>query len=123
MKFIATILIALAFTAPAFAQHVHEKGPNGGPMEDVAGVDAELITAGNKVTINVFDQKTKPVSTKGFTAAVLIAVSGGKETLTLIVTGENSMQGEAKAPVAAGAAITLTLKTAEGKSGQAKFKR
>ena len=123
MRLIAIILIALAMVTPAFAQHVHEKGPNGGPMEDVAGVDAELITSGNKVTINVFDEKAKPISTKGFTAAVLIASSGGKETLTLVASGENSLQGEAKAPIAAGAAITLTLKTAEGKSGQAKFKK
>jgi hypothetical protein len=123
MRFIAAILLALAATAPAFAQHAHEKGPNGGPMEDVAGVDAELITSGNKVTINVFDEKAKPIATKGFTGSLLIAGSGGKETLTLVASGENSLQGEAKAPIAAGTAITLMLKTAEGKSGQAKFKK
>ncbi len=92
-------------------------------MEDVAGVDAELITSGNKVTINVFDEKAKPIGTKGFTGSVLIAGSGGKVTLTLVASGENSLQGEAKAPIAAGTAITLMLKTAEGKSGQAKFKK
>jgi hypothetical protein len=123
MRLIAALVLALAWTGPTFAQHVHEKGPNGGQMEDVAGVEAELVTSGNKLTINVFDEKNKPVATKGFTGSVLIAGGGGKETLTLVASGENSLQGEAKAPIAAGTAITLMLKTAEGKSGQAKFKK
>ncbi len=38
-------------------------------------------------------------------------------------SGENSLKGEAKKDIAAGATVTLTIKTAEGKSGQAKFKK
>src|SRR5882672_10141986 len=69
LLFIATIL----FAAPASAED-YEKGPNGGLMLDVAGIDAELMTAGNTVTINVFEAfKAKPVSTKGYVGAVLIA--------------------------------------------------
>ena len=123
MKYLAIILLSLIWAAPSFA-HGSEKGPNGGQMEDVAGIDAELVTSGNKVTINVFDPKdTKPVPTKGYSAAVLIANGTAKETVTLAVSGENSLQGEAKAPIAPGASVTLTIKTAEGKSGQAKFKK
>ena len=69
MKYASVILLSLIWAAPSFAQHSHgsEKGPNGGQMEDVAGIDAELVTAGNKVTINVFDPKnSKPVATKGY---------------------------------------------------------
>ncbi|MFX8397130.1 hypothetical protein ABTL72_19210, partial [Acinetobacter baumannii] len=87
----------------------YEKGPNGGLMLDVAGIDAELMTAGNTVTFNIFVPNTpKPVSTKGYTAAVLIAGSGGRETVTLAPQGENSLKGEAKNPIAAGTTITLT---------------
>jgi hypothetical protein len=107
----------------AFAED-YEKGPNGGLMLDVAGIDAELLTSGNTVTINVFEAfKPKPVSTKGYTAAVLIAGGAGRETVTLAPQGENSLKGDAKSPIAATATITLTVKTAEGKSGQVKFKR
>lgn len=126
MKFAFAFLLSLIWTVPSFAQHSHgsEKGPNGGQMEDVAGIDAELITSGNKITINVFDPKnSKPVATKGYSAAVLITSGTAKETLTLVVSGENSLQGEAKAPIAPGATVTLTIKTAEGKSGQAKYKK
>lgn len=128
MKYAFVILLLLIWAAaPSFAQHSHgggEKGPNGGPMEDVAGIDAELITSGNKVKINVFDPKnTKPVPTKDYSAAVLITNGSAKETVTLTATGENSLQGEAKTAIAPGATVTLTIKTAEGKSGQAKFKK
>lgn len=45
-------------------------------MEDVAGVEAELLTSGNTITINIFDHgNRKPISTKGFSGA--IAGSGG----------------------------------------------
>jgi hypothetical protein len=123
MRFILAILSALLMASLAFAED-YEKGPNGGLMLDVAGIDAELLTSGNTVTINVFEAfKPKPVSTKGYTAAVLIAGGAGRETVTLAPQGENSLKGDAKNPIVASATITLTVKTAEGKSGQVKFKR
>src|SRR6202165_297455 len=123
MKFVAVILAALSMASPAFAEE-YEKGPNGGLMLDVAGIDAELLVSGNTVTINAFEPfKAKPVSTKGYTAAVLIVSGANREPLTLTPSGENSLKGDAKSPIATGATITLTIKTAEGKSGQAKFKK
>lgn len=123
MKLALLLIAALSFAVPASAEE-YEKGPNGGLMLDVAGVDAELLTAGNTVTINVFVPNTpKPVSTKGFTAAALIVSGSSRETLPLAPQGENSLKGDAKNPIAASATITLTIKTAEGKSGQAKFKK
>ena len=98
-----------------------QKGPNGGPMEDVAGVHAELVTAGNTITINVFDEGNKPLATKGFSGSALVVRGSERETVTLAPSGESALKGEAKKP-AAGAAITVTLKTAAGKSGQARFK-
>jgi hypothetical protein len=54
---------------------------------------------------------------------VLIAGGSARETVTLAPQGENSLKGEAKNPIPPGATITLTIKTVEGKSGQAKFKK
>ena len=123
MRLVLAILAALSMASPAFAEE-YEKGPNGGLMLDVAGIDAELMTSGNTVTINIFEAyNPKPVSTKGYTAAVLIAGGAGRETVTLAPQGENSLKGDAKNPIAASATITLTIKTAEGKSGQVKFKK
>jgi hypothetical protein len=123
MRFILAVLTALAMASPVLAEE-YEKGPNGGLMLDVAGIDAELLTTGNTVTINVFEAfKAKPVSTKGYTAAVLIVSGANHEPLNLTQSGENSLKGEAKKPIPPDATITLTLRTADGKSGQVKFKK
>jgi len=123
MRLVLALLAALSMASPALAED-YEKGPNGGLMLDVAGIDAELLTAGNSVTINVFDASSpKPVPTRGYSAAVLIVGGAIRETLTLAPSAENSLKGEAKNPVPPGATITLTIKTAEGKSGQVKFKK
>jgi hypothetical protein len=123
MKFVLMFIAAVVFAAPASAEE-YEKGPNGGLMLDVAGIDAELLTSGNTVTINVFEAfKAKPVSTKGYVAAVLVAGGAVRETVTLTPEGENSLKGDAKNPIPDGATIILTIKTAAGKSGQVKFKK
>ena len=123
MRFVLAILAALSMASQVSAEE-YEKGPNGGLMLDVAGIDAELMTSGNTVTFNIFVPNTpKPVSTKGFIAAALIVSGNSRETLPLAPQGENSLKGDAKNPIAAGATITLTIKTAQGKAGQGKFKK
>jgi hypothetical protein len=123
MRFVLAILAALSMASSAFAEE-YEKGPNGGLMLDVAGIDAELMTSGNTVTFNIFVPNTaKPVPTNGFTAAALIVSGSNRQTLSLAPQGENSLKGEAKSPIVPGTTITLTIKTAEGKSGQVKFKK
>ncbi len=124
MKYVLAVIAALMLAIPAIAQHSHgeQKGPNGGPMEDVAGVHAELVTSGNSITINVFDEGGKPVATKGFTASALIVSGADRETVTLTPSGENALKAETKKPATKGATVSVTLKTAGGKSGQARFK-
>ena len=122
MKYVLALIVTLALSGPALAQHAHAtRGPNGGQMEDVAGVHAELMTSGNAITINVFDEGNKPVATKGFTASALVSRGPEREMVALVPSDEMTLKGEAKKSVA-GAAITVTLKTAAGKSGQARFK-
>ena len=125
MKYVLLFVASLMFATPAFPALAedYEKGPNGGLMLDVAGIDAELLTAGNTVTINVWEAyKPTPVPTKGFSGAVLIVDGNGRQTVALTPADPNSLKGEAKSPIGPGTTITLTIKTAEGKSGQVKFK-
>jgi len=122
MSRLLLILAALVFALPATAEE-YEKGPNGGLMLDVAGIDAELLTNGNTVTINVFNALSPtPVSTRGYSAAVLITGGTGRETVTLAPSSENSLKGDAKNAIGPGTTVTLTIKTSEGKSGQVKYK-
>ena len=124
MKYVLILFATLVMSGPAIAQHAHgeQKGPNGGIMEDVAGVHAELITSGNTLTLNIIDEGGKPVATKGFTASALIVNGADRETLTLVPSGENALKGDAKKAIAKGASVSVTLKTSAGKSGQARFK-
>jgi hypothetical protein len=123
MKKFLVIVAMVLWAGVAVAQHSHGsmKGPNGGPMQDVAGVHAELMVSGNVVTINLLDESNKPTSAKGFAGTVLIVSGSNRETVQLAVAGDNALKGEAKAPVAAGSSVTLVLKNAAGKSGQVKF--
>jgi hypothetical protein len=123
MKYALLLGLALAWSSPAVAQHAHgQKGPNGGQMEDVAGVHLELLTSGQTITLNVFDESNKPITTKGFTASALVSAGSERETLSLAPEGENMLKGEAKKPLSRGATVSVTLKTAAGKSGQVRFK-
>jgi hypothetical protein len=123
MRFVLTLAVLFAALAPAAAQHKHgSKGPNGGPMEDVAGVHAELLTSGTTVTINVLDEDSKPIKAAGYSGSALIVSGSQRETIKLEPAGEASLKGEAKNALAANTQVTLMLKTAAGKSGQARFK-
>lgn len=121
MMKILMLAAALLTAAPAIAQHAHQKGPNGGQMEDVAGVHLEMVASGRMLTFNVFDDANKPLPTNGFTGSVLLVSGGARETLPLAASG-NSLRAEAKDDVAKGASVSVMLKAADGKSGQAKFK-
>jgi hypothetical protein len=125
MKFALALIAALAFAAPAVAQHKHgsdHKGPNGGPVEDVAGVHAELVVSGTTITLNILDEDNKPLKTAGYSGTALVVSGSERETVTL-VTSESALKGDAKKPVAKGATISVTLKTAAAKTGQARFKQ
>src|SRR5262245_57936195 len=115
----ALVLIAtLASVAAAVAQHGHgAKGPNGGPIEDVAGVHAELLMSGSDITIYVVDEGMKRVATEGYTASALVVRGTDREIVTLAPTPPNILKGNAKKAVA-GAAVTVTMKTAAGRTGQ-----
>jgi len=122
-KFGYALAFVFALSGTAFAQHKHgAAGPNGGPMEDVAGVHAELITAGTALTINVIDEDGKPVKAAGYSASALVVTGSQRETVKLEAAGDSSLKGTLQTPVAANTQVTLMLKTADGKSGQARFK-
>ena len=126
MKFALALIAALAFAAPVAAQHKHgsdHKGPNGGPVEDIAGVHAELVVSGATITLNILDEDNKPLKTAGYSGTALVVSGSERETVALAPSGESALRGDAKKTVAKAATITVTLKTSSAKTGQARFKR
>lgn len=118
---IAAAMVLWAGIAAAQHSHGSTKGPNGGLVQDVAGIHAELVVAGNVVTINILDESNKPISAKGYSGSMLIVSGGVRETLQLAIVNDNSLKAIAKAELPAGAQVTLVLKNPAGKSGQVKF--
>jgi len=125
MRFLLALGFVLSLAVTAVAQHNHaaQKGPNGGPVEDVAGVHLEFVSSGNALTFYVLDESNKPTSAKGIVASALVVAGADRETVALTVEGENALKGELKKPIPANATISVTLKTPAGKSGQARFKK
>ena len=123
MKVVALLSALLLWSVAAVAQHKHGdmKGPNGGPMRDVAGVHVELLTSGTTLTFNLFDEANKPVSAKGFTGTAMVVFLSDKETVQLAPSGDYALKGDAAKAIAKGAAITIVLQSPAGKSGQAKY--
>ena len=78
----------------------YEKGPNGGLMLDVAGIDAELLTSGNTVTINVFEAvKAEAGFDQGLYRCGADRRRHGPRDGDACAIGENSLKGEAKNPI------------------------
>lgn len=123
MKYVIAAVLSLALAGAAFAQHKHgsTKGPNGGIVEDVAGVHAELVATGTTVTFNILDENNKSVSAKGMTGSALIVSGADRETIKLDAAGDSALKGEVKKALAPKSSVTLMLKTPAGKSGQAKY--
>jgi hypothetical protein len=124
MKYALILAASLFVAAPALAQqHSHgaHKGPNGGVVQDIADVHAELVRSGSTVTVNILDESNKPISSKGFSGSALIVAGADRETVTLTPSGDSALKGEAKKPIAPNAAVTIVIRTASGKSGQAKY--
>ncbi len=122
-KFVLMAAMLLALAPTAFAQgHGHaEKGPNGGAMQDVVGLHAELVVADRTLTIHVYDEAGKPVPTTGYTGSVLVGTGQTRQVVQLAPGAGNTLAGTATAVVPKGAQMTLQIKTAAGKSGQVKF--
>ncbi len=88
MKYWVGMVFAVLMAPSAMAQHAHgAKGPNGGVMEDVAGVHAEFIPAGNAISFNFFDEGNRPLSTKDYVASALVVSGQDRETVKLVPSG------------------------------------
>lgn len=125
MKLAFLLSLMLAFATPSAAQHSHgvQKGPNGGQVEDVAGIHLEFVASGTTLTFYVLDESNKPASAKGITGSALVVAGSDRETVTLAVDGENALKGELKKAVPSNAGVSVTIKTPAGKTGQARFKK
>lgn len=122
-RLVLAALAALAITPAALAQgHGHgDRGPNGGPMQDVVGVHAELIVADRTLTVNLFDEGNRPVPATGYSGSVLIGTGQARQVVQLTAGSGNALTGTATSAPARGTSMTLQIRNSSGRSGQARF--
>lgn len=125
--FLTAALITLLPLSGAVAaekghDHSHgtaEKGKHGGIVQDVAGVEAELVVTAGTIAVYLSNHGAAPVSPEGTMASVLLTQGTNRVgTIALKPAGDHL---EGKGDVPAGADIVLSLRTKDGKTGQAKY--
>ena len=116
-------LALLAMAPAALAQgHSHgDRGPNGGAMQDIIGIHAELVMADRTLTVHLFEEGNRPVPAAGYTGSVLVASGQTRQVVQLTPGTDNTLVGTAPAAPPRGATMTLQLRNSAGRSGQARF--
>ena len=122
-RILLAVFATLALSPAAFAQgHGHgDRGPNGGPMQDIVGIHAELVTSDRTLTFHLFDEGNRPVPAGGYSGSVLIGSGQARQVVQLAPGAENTLVGTAATAPARGTQMTLQLRNPAGRSGQARF--
>jgi hypothetical protein len=116
-----TALIFLGLVSGASA-HELSKGPNGGPLVDVAGRHVEMVAKGTEFVLYLTDAVDKPLASAGTKAARAIVQDAGKTaTVTLSAVEPNKLVGTLAQPLGAGARIVISATLADGQALQARF--
>lgn len=125
--FLTAALIALLPLSGAVAaekghDHSHgaaEKGKHGGIVQDVAGVKAELVVTPGTIAVYLSNHGAAPVSPEGVMASVLLTQGTSRVGTIALKPAGDRLEGKGEVP--AGADIVLSLRTKDGKTGQARY--
>jgi hypothetical protein len=117
-------ITALAFLGLVSGASAHElsKGPNGGPLVDVAGHHVEMVAKGTELVLYLTDAADKPLASAGTKAARAIVQNAGKTaTVPLNPVEPNKLVGTLAQPLGAGARVVISATLADGHALQARF--
>lgn len=117
----AIALVLLSDAVTPVAAHDGEKGPNGGPMLDVADHHLELTANGTDLTLYLMDGAHAPVASKGASGRVVVLEGSQQASLTLVATEPNRLSAKLERPLGAGARVVVTARLADGRSLTARF--
>lgn len=117
------ITAALLITSLGGASaHEMAKGPNGGPVVDVAGHHVEMVAKGAELILYLTDAGDKPLSSAGTkTARAIVQDAGKTATVPLSAVAPNKLVGALAQPLGAGARIVVSATLADGHALQARF--
>ena len=116
-----SFLLALAAPSAAVAQHSHA-APNGGQIQDIGAFEGELVVRGAQATLFLVDKAEKKIDATALTASAVVLAKGNQQkTVELKPAGENKLVGTVDFPVEGKFRATVTLRTASGEAGKARY--
>lgn len=117
------LALALFIAAPgaALAQHSHA-APNGGQIQKIGSFEGELSIKGTQATLYVVDEAEKKVDVAAMTASATVLAKGNQQKVVeMKPAGENRLVGTVDFPIEGKFRATVTLRTASGEAGKARY--
>lgn len=88
------------------------RGPHGGKLQEVSGVEVELLIGDSEVALCVYGAEKAPLDIRGYKALVDIVTGGNREQITLQPEGSGTrLVGRSKAALRPYSAVTLYVTT------------
>ena len=117
----SALALALALPGTASAQHSHA-APNGGQIQAIGKFEGELVVKGAQATLFIVDDAEKKVDASAMTASAVVLAKGNQQkTVEMRPAGENKLVGAVDFPVEGKFRATVTLRTAAGEAGKARY--
>lgn len=118
---LAASLVGLASTLAVAQAHSHA-APNGGQIQKIGSYEGELVVKGSDIILYVVDADEKKVDAAPLSAtAVVLAKGNVQKTVEMKPAGENKLAGKVDFPVEGKFRAAVSLKTASGEAGKARY--
>ena len=118
---LATSLVGFAPTLAVAQGHSHA-APNGGQIQKIGSYEGELVIKGSDIILYVVDADERKVDTAPLSAvAVVLAKGNVQKTVEMKPAGENKLAGKVDFPVEGKFRATVSLRTASGEAGKARY--
>ncbi len=113
---------AVSLVAISIAQaHETTKGPNGGPVVEVAGHHIEFVQSPIDITLYLTGSADAPIASAGAKFKAIVQDNGKTAQLELGPVDPNKLVAKLSAPLSSGAKVVVTGTLADGHSLQARF--
>ena len=117
----SALALALSLPGAASAQHAHA-APNGGQIQNIGRFEGELVVRGAQATLFLVDEAEKKADASAMSASAIVLAKGNQQkTVEMKPAGGNMLVGAVDFPVEGKFRATVTLRTAAGEVGRARY--
>ena len=117
---VAAAVLGLAIISAATA-HESAKGPNGGPVVDIAGHHVEFVPSATEMTFHLTAEADAPIASSGAKLKAIVQDAGKTAQIELTPVEPNKLVGKLTGPLTSGAKVVVTGVLSDGHTLQAKF--